>query len=177
MTSIIEQADAIVGIDAKSNRAVCGLPPRMIEFVRRGAYVEWFIHDPARSIHEMRVPSIAHNTLEDLAREIVRLHKPKGDGLPEVVSIHTGKQFHGRTTEFVFSFNRPITDERHATAMSEYIMRCLAPPVRRLLAMYDVVDEKPARGCVDVPHVSVRGDTVDWFNQNDICWLVPRGER
>ena len=70
MTSIIEQADAIVGINPDST----SLDAKAKGWMRRGAYIDWFIHYPARSVHEMRVPSIAHNTIEDLAAEIVHLH-------------------------------------------------------------------------------------------------------
>ena len=119
MTSIIEQADAIVGI---------WLPPSLPEnprgWMRRGAYVE----------------------------------HPNGFDLP-----------------------RDIAGLAEAVALSVYLMRCLAPPVRRLLAAFEVVGEERdgakalvVDGC---QRAFLSAEKTKWVDQETICWLVPRGER
>ena len=116
MTSIIEQADAIVGI---------WLPPSLPEnprgWMRRGAYVE----------------------------------HPNGFDLP-----------------------RDIAGLAEAVALSVYLMRCLAPPVRRLMAAFEVVEptsEQKRMG--EAFTVSTHTAVCTRGKHTPICWLVPRGVR
>ena len=176
MTSIIEQADAIVGITTDVIMA-----NGKADTYRRGAYASWY----AKNSQPDQWPTVAE-TIESQAERIVRLHKPKGDGLPEIHGISFAKHWSGRNGELVFSCHGPITDAQHAKACSEYIMRCLAPPVRRLLAAFEVVEQPSAQTLADdgerYIRITARGRALDWsqvrYGEDSIvCWLVPRGER
>ena len=176
MTSIIEQADAIVGISdiLGPGGALDYTPKETKDTHRRGAYARWF----SESSLPDQWPTVAE-TIESQAERIVRLHKPKGDGLPDDATFSVLAEGFGDTSSPLstsFQFSRPMS-ERERYALAAYFRRCLAPPVRRLLAMYDVVEEKPTCGRVNIPHVKVNAGMTQWHTEGDICWLVPRGER
>ena len=168
VTSIIEHADAIVGI-AKTietcKRESGGFSP---DTYRRGAYARWF----AENSQPGQWPTVAE-TLMSQAERIVRLHKPKGDGLPEDVEFcicaeGLGYSSSGPANTW-FLFSQPMT-EAEREAVAAHFRRCLAPPVRRILAAFEVVE--PSTEVINAQMTAL-------FDKhgNNICWLVPRGER
>lgn len=178
MTSIIEQADAIVGI-AKTigtcKRESGGFSP---DTYRRGAYVEW-LTDEKNVVWPHGGSLNASSSVEEMAALVVRLSRPKGDGVPETIVHCPNAMGHSYVVVNKLDHNGvkvPMSLEEQ-TATAAYLQRCLAPPVRRLLAMYDVVEEKPTCGRVNIPHVKVNAGMTQWHTEGDICWLVPRGER
>ena len=166
VTSSIEHADAIVGIAKTIETCKLESGGFSPDTYRRGAYARWF----AENSQPGQWPTVAE-TLMSQAERIVRLHKPKGDGLPETIVY--GCESEGleyvavkkRHSGCVFTMT---PDEQTATAA--YIQRCLAPPVRRILAAFEVVE--PSTEVINAQMTAL-------FDKhgNNICRLVPRGER
>ena len=187
MTSIIEQADAIVGI-AKTigtcKRESGGFSP---DTYRRGAYVEW-LTDEKNVVWPHGGSLNASSSVEEMAALVVRLSRPKGDGVPETIVHCPNAMGHSYVVVNKLDHNGvkvPMSLEEQ-TATAAYLQRCLAPPVRRLLAAFEVVEQPSAQTLADdgerYIRITARGRALDWsqvrYGEDSIvCWLVPRGER
>jgi hypothetical protein len=170
--SIIEQADEIVGITGEVRIANVNSTT-----YRRGAYVGWLL-----SNHEADETMVC-GTVAHSAECIVRLHaaskpKPMGDGLPEEMSASIAHEYEAGEDVWFVAVGPTFCDSKGPALIRDYLNRCLAPPVRRLLAAFEVVDEKPERDGIGIPHVSVHDGTVflDYVSPS-VCWLVPKGVR
>lgn len=162
--SAIEQADEIVGIATDVIMANV-----KADTYRRGAYADWFRKNSQPDMW----PTVAE-VLSSQAERIVRLHaasKPKGDGLPDLIVCcpnEFGKEF-VVVRKIIDGAMRPMTLEDQ-TSTAAYIQRCLTPPVRRLLAEFDVVESRSVE-------VNKLNTVMLHRNGQDICWLVPKGAK
>lgn len=178
MTSIIEQADRIVGI------SVALAPDGVLEFAsgrmknicRRGAYIEWIVAQKEDVCSDERI--------EDMAEIVVRIAKPKGDGLPDETLVFCSNTSGAKgvsVQKLVNDRSQDMSDvEQCRTA--DYLNRCLSAPVRRLLAAFDVTDDPPylkagnnAIRAMSDGRMLRSGEVAD--AGKIVCWLVPRGER
>ncbi len=177
--SDIEKADEIVGITEilGPGGALDYADRATKDTYRRGAYVGWL---PKQDGFLGSSGPLASGPLEAIASEIVRLHKPKGDGLPSHVSFAVLAEGFGDVTSPLktsFEFCEAMS-ERERDALATYFRRCLAPPVRRLLAAFEVVE--PGGELIHGSYIIEKPNTKtarERLCPPEICRLVPRAAR
>lgn len=185
MDSVIAKADRIVGIEiALGGGGVLDYADREVKNTfRRGAYCEWF----SKHSSPDQWPTVSE-ILESQAERIVRLDaaKPKGDGLPEKVEVFCQI---GSAVPVVSVMKivdgRPshMMDADELERLCAYTRLRFSKPVRRLLAEYEVTDERPtdegifALGRLDGEPVMAGGPPHQPFPLSErevICYLMPK---
>ncbi len=182
----IERADEIVGIadDIRVNEITRAFDDNIY---RRGAYMTWLAaperqRNTMASYGAMFANAIGSSALFIpnglIAELIIAVHaasKPKGDGLPEVTEVHTWTSYSGGGKEFSFSFGPPVTDDKSATAMHDYIARCLSSATRRFLAAFECFDPTSDEKCSGEAFVVTTTTAACVAGPNGpVCWLKPR---
>lgn len=166
MTTTIDQADSIVGI----NLGATSLDEKSRGWLRRGAYFDWLTDTKnafwPNGSFDQSMP------VEAMAGHIVSLHaakKLKGDGLPEI-------EFNARNdmcgfVDVVACAKVPCSIDQTGRLL-KLLNEFNSPPVRRLLAAFDVVEQRPKVVSLDRPCYKIieRDETV-------ICWLVRKGAK
>lgn len=178
---IIEQADRIVGIDNKIS-LWCRADQ---DIYRRGAYFKWIGTKDSRGVRYGA-------DLEIIAAEVVRIHaeeeksKQPDDGLqPGPWSASRGcpdpSGNNDRGDPYVSDRNMRLVCILRDYATCQYIARCGSPAVRRLLAAFEVTEDKQDGSmglcctdsgvCFHVWHTEPLRD-----HSSVICWLTPRSK-
>lgn len=188
MSDIIKRADEIVGITERM-REWFGPNNPSGNTHRRGAYCEWLAASKDRMTNAKLALS-GFAKLEDIAAEVVRVHseeekaKHPDDGLPPGP---WGIYVEDTPTATWLHVSLPIGSTRQqADLMKDYLTRCGSPAIRRLLAAFEVTEEKPedSQGrLIRRLVVFSDGSFTTLMPNRDlpdgasvVCWLTPRSK-